>query len=80
MIKVMKGEVPQYLTELFKNQNLLYFISTLQLRKHAQTSKLRTNCFKGTFTYSGAVVWNSLPAEMKASVMTPLKEYVQTCS
>ena len=80
MIKVMKGEAPQYLIDLFKTK---IYETSLVLRNSENKlnfQKPRTNCFKGSFSYSGAVLWNSLPAETRASVMTPLDEYAESCS
>ena len=59
---------PGYLTDLFKmresNSN-----STLNLRsvsnKHFQIPKPKINLFKNSLSYSGALVWNSIPLDIK---------------
>ena len=74
----MKGEAPQYLIGLFKTK---IYETSLVLRNSENKLNLqkpRTNCFKGSFSYSGAVVWNSLPAETRSSVVTPFEEYAQS--
>ena len=42
--------------------------------------KPRTDCYKGSFSYSGAVLWNSLPAETGASIPKSLNVTQESCS
>ena len=81
MYKVSNNIAPEYLTDLFKmresNSN-----STLNLRsvsnKHFLIPKPKTNLFKNSLSYSGALVWNSIPLDIKNSMT--LNSFVQNCT
>ena len=68
MYKVSNNIAPEYLTDLFKmresNSN-----STLNLgsvsKKHFLIPKPKINLFKNSLSYSGALVWNSIPLDIK---------------
>ena len=68
MYKVSNNIAPEYLTDLFKmresNSN-----STLNLQsvsnKHFLIPKPKINLFKNSLSYSGALVWNSIPLDIK---------------
>ena len=71
MYKVSNNIAPVYLTDLFKmrdsNSN-----STLNLRSASNTHflipKPKINLFKNGLSYSGALVWNSIPLVLKHSI------------
>ena len=71
MYKVSNDRAPEYLTDLFKmresNSN-----STLNLRsvrnKHFLIPKPKINLFKNSLSYSIALVWNSIPLDIKNSM------------
>ena len=81
MYKVSNNIGPEYLTDLFKmresNSN-----STLILRsvsnKHFLIPKPKINLFKNSLWYSGALVWNSIPLDIKNSMT--LNSFVQNCT
>ena len=81
MYKVSNNIAPEYLTDLFKmresNSN-----STLNLRsvsnKHFLIPKPKINLFKNSLSYSGALVWNSIPLDIKNSMT--LNSFVQNCT
>ena len=81
MYKVSNNIAPEYLTDLFKmresNSN-----STLNLRsvsnKHFLIPKPKINLFKNSLSYSGALVWNSIPLDIKNSMT--LDSFVQNCT
>ena len=80
MIQVMKAEAPQYLINLFKTKIYETFSVLCNSENKLNLQKPRTNCFKGSFSYSGAVLCSRLPDETRAMVMTPLEEYAESCS
>ena len=81
MYKVSNNIAPEYLTDLFKmresNSN-----STLNLRsvsnKHFLIPKPKINLFKNSLSYSGALVWNNIPLDIKNSMT--LNSVVQNCT
>ena len=81
MYKVSNNIAPEYLTDLFKmresNSN-----TTLNLRsvsnKHFLIPKPKINLFKNSLSYSGALVWNSIPLDIKNSMT--LNSFVQNCT
>lgn len=80
MIKVVKGEAPQYLIDLFKTRIHETSLVLRNSENKLNLQKPRTDCFKGSFSYSGAALWNNLSAETRASFMTPLGESAESCS
>ena len=63
--KSLNGIAPQYLRDKFVDRNN---ISNYSLRDAVNKLAIplpHTNIMKNSFSYSGAVLWNSLPAEMR---------------
>jgi hypothetical protein len=61
--KALRGETPNYLSDLFVASHN----DTYQLRSNdgqLYLDKPNTNFMKNSFSYRGAVSWNSLPAEI----------------
>jgi hypothetical protein len=61
--KALRGEMPDYLSDLF----VAGHNDTYQLRSNDRKlylNKPNTNLMKNSFSYRGAVSWNSLPAEI----------------
>jgi hypothetical protein len=61
--KALRGETPDYLSDLFVASHN----DTYQLRssdRKLYLNKPNTNLMKNSFSYRGAVSWNSLPAEI----------------
>ena len=81
MYKVSNNIAPEYLTDLFKmrdsNSN-----SNLNLRSVSNKKNLipkpKINLFKNSLSYSGALVWNSIPLDIKHSMT--LNSFVQNCT
>lgn len=69
MFKVYHDITPVYISEQFKQRNDLN--TTINLRSSASGSfvppKPRTECFKQSMRYSGCLIWNSLPDEVKSA-------------
>ena len=80
MIKIVKGEAPQYLINLFKTRTHKTSMVLRNSENKLKLQKPRTDCFKGSFSYSGAALWNNLSAETRVSFMTPLRESAESCS
>ena len=67
--KILQKNTQKFLTELFNiTENEIYNLqsnnNTLML------SKPRTNAMKRSFSYKAAYVWNSLPIDLKNTVLT----------
>ena len=64
MFKSLNGLAPLCLRELFSERHTEYDLrdSFRKLNLH----KPRTNNLKGSFSYSGALLWNSLPESIRA--------------
>ena len=61
--KALRGIVPTYLTELFTtNNNTTY--SLRSNNRNLYLDKPKTNYLKRSFSYRGAMSWNSLPLEI----------------
>ena len=63
MYKTLNGNVPRYLQEIFTSR-----VSSYELRDFENklfVPKPPTDYLKRSFGYSGAVLWNSLPSELR---------------
>ena len=73
---------PVYLLELFQMRDINLDNTTSNLRSVAHKNYLlpqvKCNLYKGSFLYSGVVVWNSLPTNIK--VASSLKTFVRLCT
>ena len=67
MFKVFNGLTPTYVSENFSTRS--NFNTSVNLRSTAARCfvppKPRTECFKQSMRYSGCLIWNSLPDEVK---------------
>ena len=67
MFKVYKSETPLYINEMFNlravNENLPVLRSSVS--SNFTTPRPNREIFKQSITYSGPIVWNSLPSELK---------------
>ena len=66
VFKSLNGLTPEYLSELFVNRSDV----TEYLLRDSVVNILavplpRTNFLKNSFSYSGAVLWNSLPSDLR---------------
>lgn len=82
MYKVYNNVAPVYLHELFQMNDINLDNTASNLRSVANQNFLlpqaKCNLYKGSFTYSGVVVWNSLPNSIK--VASSLNSFVQNCT
>ncbi len=63
MFKTLKTNAPSYLQEFFSIRGTGYNLRNSEMR--LDLPKPRTNYLKRSFCYSGALLWNSLPQEIR---------------
>ena len=63
MFKTLKGNVPPYLQNMLSVRGTSYNIRNSETRLNLP--KPRTNDLKRSFCYSGALLWNSLPQDIR---------------
>ena len=63
MYKTMNGFAPEYLQSLFSQRHSAYSLRNSEGR--LTLSKPSTNYLKRSFSYSGAMLWNNLPKNLK---------------
>ena len=82
MYKVYNNIAPVYLHELFQMRDINLDNTASNLRSVAQKNYLlpqaKCNLYKGSFSYSGVVVWNSLPTSIKLA--SSLDTFVKKCT
>ena len=82
MYKVYNNIAPVYLHELFQMRDINLDNTASNLRSVAQKNYLlpqaKCNLYKGSFSYSGVVVWNSLPTSIKLA--SSLDLFVKKCT
>ena len=71
MYKIYNNIAPGYLHEMFqmRNVNLDSTLSNLRsvANKHYILPQAKCNLFKGSLSFSGVLIWNSLPLDIKNS-------------
>jgi len=60
--KSLHGLAPEYLCAKFERRQNYYNLRDSENK--LKVPLLRTNYYKNSFSYSGAVLWNSLPREL----------------
>lgn len=67
MFKSLNGETPEYLSNKFiiRNDTTSYRLRNSDMR--LALPQPRTDYFRKSFSYSGATLWNSLPADIRTS-------------
>ena len=82
MYKVYNNIAPVYLQELFQMRDINLDNTTSNLRSVAHKNCLlpQAKCYlyKGSFSYSGVVVWNSIPTSIKR--VSSLVTFVKKCT
>ena len=82
MYKVHNNIAPSYLQELFHMRDINLNNTVSNLRSVAQHNYIvpqpKCNLFKGSLTFSGVIVWNSIPVEIKMS--PTLDNFVKRCT
>ena len=63
MFKILKGDAPAYLQNLFSARGTRYDLRNSEIKLNLP--KPRTNYLKRSLCYSGALPWNSLPQNMR---------------
>ena len=63
MFKTLKSNAPSYLQKFFSIRGTGYNLRNSEMRLNLP--KPRTNYLKRSFCYSGALLWNSLPQEIR---------------
>ena len=80
MYKIANNIVPSYLINLFQMRNSSDdTISSLRsvTNRNFLIPKPKLNLFKNSLSYSGAIIWNSIPLEIKNS--NSLNMFVNKC-
>ncbi|MCU7801208.1 MAG: reverse transcriptase family protein, partial [gamma proteobacterium symbiont of Lucinoma myriamae] len=82
MYKIANNIAPQYLIDLFQLRSNNMNNTTLNLRSMSNRNfmipKPRTDLYKRSLAYSGAIVWNSIPLEIKSS--STLQSFINKCT
>ena len=63
MVKILKGDAPAYLQNLFSARGTGHNLRNSEVK--LKLPKLRTNYLKRSLCYSGALLWNSLPQNIR---------------
>ena len=66
---ILKGNMPSYLRTLFSIRNTEYNLRNNQFKLNLP--KPRTNYLKRSLSYDGALLWNSLPEEIRSLTVFP---------
>ena len=82
MYKIHNNIAPSYLNELFLMRDTTLNNTASNLRSVASKNFLiphaKCNLFKGSLSYSGVMVWNSVPVSIKNSSTLPI--FVKKCT
>ena len=70
MYKTLNGNMPHYLQEIFTPRVSFYDLRDMENKLFVP--KPRTEYLKRSFGYSGAVLWNSLPPELRSAQALPI--------
>ena len=67
MFKILNGQTPDYLSNkfIFRNDTTNYRLRNSEMR--LALPQPRTDYVRKSFSYSGAALWNSLPADIRVS-------------
>ena len=63
--KALNGLTPDYLTQMFTERSRITNYTLRDTGDKLALPQARTNDLKDSFSYSGAVLWNSLPYEVQ---------------
>ena len=74
MYKVLNNLAPEYLKDLFRETNQVHDHDLRNSNLNLLPPKPKSNLLKKSFSYSGAVIWNSLPRHVRlANSLTEFK-------
>ena len=76
--KSLNGLAPDYLRPMFIDRSSVTNYSLRDAEGKLAVPKPRTNYLKNSFSYNGAVLWNSLPTELRKT--NNLSEFKSGCS
>ena len=67
MFKILNGQTPDYLSNkfIFRNDTTNYRLRNSEMR--LALPQPRTDYVRKSFAYSGAALWNTLPADIRVS-------------
>ena len=78
MYKVLNNETPEYLSSRFINRMALTPYNLRNTEAKLAVPLPRTDCYKRSFSYSGAVLCNSLPSNLRqASSLASFKSQIR---
>ena len=63
--KALNGFAPDYLAQMFTERSIITYYTLRDTGDKLALPQARTNYLKYSFGYSGAVLWNSLPNEVR---------------
>ena len=82
MYKIQNNLAPAYLNEMFLMRDITLNNTASNLRsvtnKNLLLPQAKCNLFKGSLSYSGVIVWNSIPVSIKNS--SSLTVFVKRCT
>ena len=82
MNKILNNKAPSYLNEMFlmRDTTLNNTVSNLRsvTSKNVLVPQAKCNLFKGSLSYSGVMVWNSIPVSIKDSYSLPI--FIKKCT
>ena len=74
----LHGLAPNYLSSKFERREVAYNLRDSENKLNVPLP--RTNYYKNSFSYSGAILWNSLPCNLgKQSPLGNLNDYSKNC-
>ena len=76
--KALNGLTPDYLTQMFTERIRIAYYTLRDTGDKLALPQARTNYLKDSFSYSGAVLWNSLPNEVRQA--NTLSQFKTCCS
>ncbi len=74
MFKILKGDAPAYLQNLFSARGTGYNLKNSEIKLNLP--KPQTNYLKRSFRYNEALLWNSLPQNMR--MLSSLSLFITT--
>ena len=82
MYKIKNNLAPTYLNEMFLMRDTNFNNTSSNERSVANKTfvipQAKCNLFKGSMSYSGVIVWNSIPVNIKES--SPLPIFIHNCT
>ena len=67
MFKIFNGMSPDYMHDLFEFQSSGSYTLRSETNSELRLPKFKTNLFKNSLQYSGVIIWNELPINIRKS-------------